>query len=204
MAESPLADEHTQDSSTNHPDDEWLNTTQAAFELGFRPSKILRLIGTRALDAKKVEGRWLIQRSALENYKSGIRHVSHGGFLVSDTGIIEISIGLTGATAAIMALAPNAFSPRLAPLKVLIFIISLVAGFVTLYTSLWLLGEYVEDTEHLIIKHGADSEVGWGHIRTLLTTPKMGPYWLLAISLILLFFLLALVGAASTLSLTAS
>jgi hypothetical protein len=177
--------------------DTWLNTAQVAQELGLRPTEVRNLIRYKVLSAQQVSGRYLVARATLERYKSQATSSPQNRLLVTEVGLIEISIALTGAAAAIMAVVPNVVAASLF-VRAAIYFVSLIVSFASLYTSLWLLGEYTEDTQRLVVKRWADSEAGVGHIWALLINRKTGgPYWLLALTLMIVSAGLTVAGGVT-------
>lgn len=175
--------------------DPCLGTEQVAQELGLFQSQVRVLIRAKVLDGEKLkDGRWCIRLSKLNEFKSKHFSSSQVRLLVTDPSMIEVSIGITGVYAAIMTVVPGTLESDF--LRVLIYWVSLIIGIFSLYTSLWLLGEYAQDTQGLIVAKWED-KAGIGHISALLTTPQMGPYWIMAVSLVLLFIALGVVGYVS-------
>jgi excisionase family DNA binding protein len=178
----------------NDPDP-CLNTEQVALELGISKSGVRGLIRSGSLEAERLRnGHWCIRQCKLNEYKLQHPGINPSRILVRDTGMIEVSIGLTAAAAAIMTLIPPTL--RSPFLRAALYWISLVIGFVSLYASLWLLAEFAEDNQGLRVRRWEET-AGIGHIIALLTNLNMGPYWFIAISLVLLFAVLGLAGYAS-------
>lgn len=48
----------------------WVTSSEAATCLGIKPDAVLRAINRRRLPAKKVDGRWQIERADVEHYRS--------------------------------------------------------------------------------------------------------------------------------------
>ncbi len=178
-------------------DDQSLTTKQVAQMLDLPLSVVRSLARSKVLPARKVNRCWCFDRSDVEKFKVQQNLAAGNRPLATDTGIVQVSIALTGAAAAIMALVPRAVGANPLFLRAGIFYVSIAVSFFCLYASLWLLGQYAEDTQRLVVERWADSEIGIGHICALLFTPSMGPYWVLAISLIMLSVGLGLVGGTA-------
>lgn len=177
------------------PDEQSFTTEEAAKELGLSPGAVRILIRSKLLDADKRSGRYFIVASEVIKFKAKYPAPSKIDLQVTDTGMIEISVGLTGVSAAIMTLIPASFGAEI--VRAVIYGTALVVGLASLYSSLWLLGEYAQDVLGLKIT-GGETNAGLGHIFALLTSPDdMGPYWLTAVCLILLFVVLAVTGYVS-------
>jgi hypothetical protein len=198
------------------PDDTWMDTKQVANALGISTRQVCELCKTGQLEgAAKHKRRWWIPRAAID--RLGLRTQEPERDLAETIRLlaaeiegnltpqaqtpepesgsfIEISIGLTGAAAAIMTLAPSALGEVDLIGRKVVYGVSLLVGLISLYTSLWFLGKYVEDTNLSEVRRWRDSPIGSGHILSLMTNPATGPYWLLAVSLTFLFLVLIAVG----------
>jgi hypothetical protein len=169
----------------------YLSAEDVARELGWRTRRVYGLLDTKVLSGEKQNGRWRIPLSKFNEFKSKYKNTSQIGFVIADSGLLQVSIGLSAVATAIMTLVPNTLDPGI--MRGLVYVGALVVNFISLYSSLWLLAEYAQDIQGLQVSKWEDL-IGFGHIVALLTTPRMGPYWLMAVVLTLLFIMLVVVG----------
>lgn len=176
------------------------NTYKTAKRLGIKPQQVRILIRMKKLEAQKQNGRWQIIADSVKKFEQRRKTSSKKEIIVEESGMLEVSVGLTGVTAALTVLSPNSLSiPDWAKIGVYIFSAGITLS--TLYTSIWFLAKYAEDKDLIEVKKWETSRIGRGHIYTLLTDVSTGPYWLLGITLILVVFAVLLSGPVLTIAL---
>jgi len=160
---------------------QWLTPKQAAEILGCSTQTIRAMLQDGLLSGEKVNGRWLakaveVERIKLSNASTPAHELSGPSrTLEVDPGMIEVSIALAAGAAAILTILPNLAGVPEGP-KVMVLFLAGILAIYTAYTALWLLARYCVKGE---------SFLGFTEIWTLLHEPaRFGPYWLLAIAVL--------------------
>lgn len=104
-----------------------------------------------------------------------------------DPGLVEVSIALAGIAIAMAAFLPGVRSLS-KELQVLVAILTGIMATSSTYTALWLLAQYCQKGK---------SPNGFKEILALLGDFSLGPYWLLAISLLIWLVLGTLISGIS-------
>jgi hypothetical protein len=141
---------------------------------------------------QKVDGQWQIEADAVEQIRSVKPSTQTSGLPPSsppprvDPGMVEVSMALAGIAAAIATILSGADGiPE--NLRTLVALLSGIVAVFSAYSALWLLARYCL---------GRPSLLGFEEIGALLTNPaSVGPYWLVALGLVVWLVLSVLIGA---------
>ncbi|NWF70273.1 MAG: hypothetical protein HXY40_14400 [Chloroflexi bacterium] len=170
--------------SSGQDDIQWLTLSAASDELDIPSPRLRKLMRMHNIVPQHRDGRVYISGENVEKLRMYLEQ-SPQKVIVEDTGLIEISVALTGVATAITALAP---------VQLPVFVAFAVINLLSLYTSLWFLGEYVEDKGLTEVRFLGDNRFGLGHVLRLLTDLSLGPYWLLGFilsTLVIVFIFLS-------------
>lgn len=178
--------------------EEMLTTSQAASELGMTVQEVRSLLTAKVLPGVRNNRRWQIPKTALEEFKFKHVNFQRQPSTPKDTGILQITFGLTGLSAVIMTLLPSSVVDITPASKIIIFFIALVVAIFSLIASLMMLGQYLESVSLLEMDGFETLPYDLGYIFALFKSPPL-PYRLLTLSLLLLvigliiasFFILA-------------
>ena len=170
---------------------DWIPSREAAKILNCSPNTVIGLVQDGLLTGEKIGGRWMINLADVQAFQIKHLELSTQQQLIEeeitvpnvDAGMIEVSIALTGISAAIAALLPNV-SPSLEWLKRVTAILAGSLAVYSAYSALWLLARYC-------LKK--NSVLGFSEIWELLITYNLGPYWFMGLGLAFWFILSFLV-----------
>ena len=106
---------------------------------------------------------------------------------LAEPGLVEVSIGLAGIATAIAALVPGLGGVS-EGVRLTVALLSSVVAAVSAYSALWLLARCCHTAPT------RSDDLGLTEIWALLSNPKIGPSWLLAVLSVLLFLLSIVLG----------
>jgi excisionase family DNA binding protein len=156
-----------------------ITSSDVAKILNRTPSTVTRMVRAGLLRGEKMGGRWMINREDIQAFSSknaelsSKQSISKKMPLKVDAGMIEVSIALTGISAAIAALLP-AVPLNLNWVKQITAVLAGLLSVYSAYSALWLLATYsLKKT----------SRTGIPEIWELLRASYLGPYWFMALGL---------------------
>jgi len=172
--------------------DEWLTTKRAAEILDCSAETVRAMAHDKILSGEKVSGQWQVKKDGVERIQSLKPSAPVPELPASlpplkvDPGMVEVSMALAGIAAAIAAILPGV-SGITENLKLLVAFLSGILAVFSAYSALWLLARYCLEKP---------SRTGFAEIWELLKNPeRVGPYWLVALGLLVWLVLSALIGA---------
>ena len=176
--------------------EDWITTRDAAKILNCSASTVIGMVQDGLLKGKKTGRRWIVSVEDVKVFSTKIERLSDKqsldkeiSFPPVDAGMIEVSIALTGISAAIAALLP-AVPPNLAWAKQTTAVLAGLLSVYSAYSALWLLATYA-------LKKA--TKTGIPEISELLQASYLGPYWFLALGLafwLILSFLVIYIALA--------
>lgn len=142
---------------------------------------------TELITAVSVEGNKDIKIAPQESADEPKNPIRESPIPVTDTGILQVTTGITLASIAILAIIPSATSTFInTDSKIILYVFIGLVCVASVYVSLWFLAEYTIHLKIISINR-RDNFITWFGFRAiwrLLTHPSAGPYWLLAVMLI--------------------
>jgi len=171
--------------------DEWLTPQQVAETLNCSVATVRAMLRDGILSGEKVKGQWQVKASGVERIQSvkslapAPRLPASSPLVKVDPGMVEVSMALAGIAAAIAAILPGVAGIA-ENLKLFVALLSGILAVFSAYSALWLLARYCLEKPSLL---------GFEEIWSLLTNPaRVGPYWLVALGLLVWLVLSALIG----------
>ena len=168
-----------------------MTTGEAAKILNCSPSTVIGLIKAGHLKGEKRRGKWMIRIEDVQAWRN--KHAESSTeqsrdenleLPPIDVGMIEVSIALVGISAALAALLPAAVPPNLYWAKQIMVVFVGGLSVYSAYSAMWLLAVYsLKKT----------SRTGIPEIWELLGATYLGPYWFMALGLVLWLMLSFLV-----------
>lgn len=164
---------------------DWITSRQAAKILGCAPDTAIAMVRDGLLRGKKRDGKWNLKLEDVRAFRSRADQPAEETRVPPkvDAGMIEVSIALTGISAAIAALLPNV-PPNFEWIKQITAVLAGSLAVYSAYSALWLLARYCLRR---------NSALGLSEIWELLRTYDLGPYWFIALGLAFWFVLSFLV-----------
>jgi excisionase family DNA binding protein len=201
--------------------DDWLTAKQAGEMLGCETDAIYEMLGANLLQGHKENRQWQINKADVEALLDWVdaRELTPAlehqpATMPVESGMVEVSMALGGLAATITAFLPgltNVYNPYLV---IMATFFSGVLAMLSCYSALWLLARYyLEESARLgfeVQRMQLDNRtkgcvrwfgvVGLAEIAVFLRHPtKRGPYWILALALLVWLWLSFFIGAVLTL-----
>jgi len=176
--------------------EDWITTSDAAKILNCSPNTVIGMVRAGLLRGEKRRGRWMISLEDVQVLSGKYVRLSDEQLTDEEialppvnAGMIEVSIALTGISAAIAALLPTV-PPNLNLVKQITAALAGLLSVYSAYSALWLLAVYsLKKT----------SRMGISEIWELLRASYLGPYWFMALGLtfwLILSFLVVYIAVA--------
>lgn len=177
--------------------DEWLTVPQTAERLGCSQELVHVMVRRGFLPSEKPDDPWLVKAAKVEELRAEMSSAPATPTPVLqpkvEPGMVEVTIALASIAAGVAAFLPNPIDlPD--PLKqigpFLTGTVATLAGIVaalSAYGALWLLARHCLEGK---------SDTGLSEIKELLSSrQRVGPHWIVALSLLVWLVLSVLVGA---------